>query len=78
MEIEPVYVALDRSAVPFDSLYVASPRGLVKKGVSRRKSRTTALFFLILFAVVGVWLSLRACERSSRSAIQAGVPWHFN
>jgi hypothetical protein len=71
-------VALDRSVVPFDSLYVTSPRGLVKKGASRRKSRTTTLFFLILFAVVGVLLSVRACERSSRSAIQAGVPWHFN
>jgi len=71
-------VALDRAVVPFNSLYVAGSRGLTKKTFSRRKSRTTALFFLILFAVVGVWLFVRACERSSRSAVHAGMTWHFN
>ena len=72
-------IALDRSVVPFDSLYVASPGGLVKKTASRRKPRGTAIVFLILFAVVGVWLSVRACEQSSRPAVHAGeVTWHFN
>jgi hypothetical protein len=72
-------VALDRSVVPFDSLYVAGPGGLIKKTASRRKSRRTAIVFLILFAVVGVWLSGRACEQSSRPAVHAGVvTWHFN
>jgi hypothetical protein len=72
-------VALDRSVVPFDSLYVAGPGGLIKKTASRRLSRRTAIVFLILFAMVAVWLSARACERSSRSAFQAGlVAWHFN
>jgi hypothetical protein len=72
-------VALDRSVVPFDSLYVAGPRGLVKKAASRRKSRRTVIVFLILFAVVGAWLSVRACEQSSRPAVHAGaVTWHFD
>jgi hypothetical protein len=72
-------VALDRSVVPFDSLYVADPGGSIRKAVSRRKSRTTALFFLTLVAVVGAWLSVRACERSDRPAVHARVmTWHFN
>ena len=72
-------VALDRSVVPFDSLYVAGPGGLIKKTASRRKSRRTAIVFLILFAVVGVWLSARACEQSPRPAVNAGVTtWHFS
>jgi hypothetical protein len=71
-------VALDRSVVPFNSLYVAGPRGLTKKTFSRTKPRTTALFLLSLFAVVGVWLAVRACERSSRPAVHAGMTWHFN
>jgi hypothetical protein len=72
-------VELDRSVVPFDSLYVAGLGGLTRKTASWRKSRMTAILFLILFAVVGLGLSLRSCERSSRSAVQAGmVPWHFN
>ena len=72
-------VALDRSVVPFDSLYVAGPGGLLKKTASGRKSRRTAIVFLILLAVVGVWLSVRACEQSSRPAVQARVvTWHLD
>src|SRR5208282_4097048 len=72
-------VALDRSVVRFYSLYVVGPGGLTKKAVNWRKSRTTAIIFLILFAVVGMWLSVRACEQSSRSAVQTGVvTWRFN
>jgi hypothetical protein len=72
-------VALNRSVVPFDSLYVAGPGGLIKKTACRSLSRRTAIVFLILFAVVGVWLSVRACEQSSRRGVHAGVvTWHFN
>jgi hypothetical protein len=71
-------VALDRAVVPFNSLYVAGPRGLAKKTFGRTKSRTTALFLLILFAVVGGWLFVRACERTSRPAVHAGMTWRFN
>jgi hypothetical protein len=72
-------VALDRSVVPFDSLYVAGPGGLIRWTAGRRKPRRTAIIFLILFAVAGVWLSVRACEQSSRPAVHAGVvTWHFN
>jgi len=44
-------VALDRSIVRFYSLYVVGPGGLTKKPVNRRKSRTTAIILLTLFAV---------------------------
>jgi hypothetical protein len=72
-------VALYRSVVSFDSIYVAGPGGLIKKTASRRKSRNAAIVFLILFAAVGVWLSERACEQSSRPPVHAGVViWHFN
>jgi hypothetical protein len=71
-------IALERCVVSFYSLYVAGPRGLTRKAGSRRK-RTTAMFFLILVAVVRVWLSVRACEQSSRSVVHAEVmPWHLN
>jgi hypothetical protein len=72
-------VALDRSVVRFHSLYVVGPGGLTKKALTWRKSRTTAVIFLILFAVAGVCLSVRACEQSSRPAVQTGVvTWRFN
>jgi hypothetical protein len=72
-------VALDRSVVRFHSLYVAGPGGLTKKAVHWRKSRASAIILLILFAVVGVCLSVRACEQSSRPAVQTGVvTWRFN
>ena len=64
-------VALDRSVVPFDSLYVAGPGGLIKKTKNRRRARTIAILFMILFALMGVWLSVRACEQSPRSAVHA-------
>ena len=72
-------VALDRSVVRFDSLYALGPGGLTKKAMNWRKSRTAAIILLILFGIVGVWLSVRACEQSSRSAVQTGVvTWRFN
>jgi hypothetical protein len=72
-------VALDRSVVAFDSLYVAGPGGSIKKTKYRRRTRTIAILFVILFALVGVWLSARACEQSPRPATRAGVvTWHFN
>jgi hypothetical protein len=72
-------VELQRSAVPFYSLYVAGPSGLTRKSAIRRKLRRSAIVFLILFAVVGVWLSARACERSLQPAVQTGVvTWRFS
>jgi hypothetical protein len=73
-------VALDRSVVRFYSLYVVGPGGgLTKKALHWRNPRMTAIILLILCAVVGVWLSVRACEQSSRSAVQTGVvTWRFN
>ena len=64
-------VALDRSVVRFHSLYVAGPGGSI--GKAGRKLRMTAIVLLILFAVVGGWLSVDACKRSSRPAVQTGV-----
>jgi hypothetical protein len=72
-------VALDRSVTRFRSLYVVGPGGLTKKSLNWRKPRTTAIISLILFAVVGAWLSVRACEQSSRPAARTGVAtWRFN
>jgi hypothetical protein len=66
-------VALDRSVVRFHSLYVVGPGGLTKKALNWGKSRTTTITLLILFAVAGVCLSVRACEQPSRPAVQTGV-----
>jgi len=72
-------VALDRSVVRFYSPYVVGPGGLIKKAVNWRKPGTSVSILLILFAVVGVCLSIRACEQFSRRAVQTGVvTWHFN
>jgi hypothetical protein len=72
-------VALDRSVVRFDSLYVAGPHGLTKKAVMWMMPRTALTILLILFAVVSMWLFVRACEQSSRIAVQTGaMTWRFN
>jgi hypothetical protein len=72
-------VALDRSVVRFHSLYAVGLGGVVRKALNWGKSYATAIKLLVLFTVVGVWLSLRACEQSWRPAVQTGVvTWHFN
>ena len=72
-------VALDRSVVRFRSLYVVGPGGLTKKSLNWRNPRKTAIISLILFIVMGGWLSARACEQSSRAAVRTGVTtWRFN
>jgi hypothetical protein len=72
-------VALDRSVTRFRSLYVVGPGGLTKKFLNWRKPHTTAIVLLGLCAVVGVWLSVRACEQPSRPAVRTGVTtWRFN
>jgi hypothetical protein len=72
-------VALDRSVTRFYSPYVVGPGGSIKKAVNWRKPGTSVSILLILFAVVGVCLSIRACEQFSRRAVQNGaVTWHFN
>ena len=70
-------VALDRSAARFHSLYVVGPGGSIRKAVNWRKPRTAAIVLLILCA--SVWLSVRACEQSSRHAVRTGVvTWRSN
>jgi hypothetical protein len=72
-------VALDRSVVRFYSPYVVGSGGLIKQAANWSKSRTIVGILLIVFAVVGVCLSVRACEPFSRRAVQSGVmTWHFN
>jgi len=69
-------VALQRSAVRFYSLYEAGPGGLTRKSAIWRRPLAASI---ILLAVAGMWLSVRACERPARSAAQTGVvTWHFN
>lgn len=72
-------VSLERSVVRFYSPYVVGPGGVVKKAGNWRQSRTIVIILLILFAAVGVCLSIRACEQSSRAAVHLGVvTWRFN
>jgi len=54
-------VALDRSVVRFNSLYVVGPGGSIRKAALRRL-QMTAIVLLILFAVIGGWISVHACE----------------
>jgi len=66
-------VALDRSVVRFHSLYVVGQGGSIGKASTRMKLRMTPIVLLILFAVMGGWLSVHACEQSSRPAARTGV-----
>jgi len=72
-------VALERSAVRFDSLCAAGPKGPARKyAILRRQSRPAAVV-LILFAAAGAWLWERGCDRSVRPAGQTGVSiWHLS
>jgi hypothetical protein len=71
-------VALDRSVVRFHSLYGVGPDGSIKK-LRWKKPHTAAIVLLILFAVVGVCLSVRACAQPLPPAVHMGVAkWHFN
>jgi len=70
-------VALDRSVVRFQSLYVVRPGGSIGKALGRRTLALTAI--ILLFAVMGAWLSVRACAQSSRPTVRIGVvTWRFN
>jgi hypothetical protein len=85
-------VALDRSVVAFDSLYVLRSGGLLKKAANRMK--WTALILLIVLAILGLWFSVHAktCSvalRPGNDSPQAAVltvpngltgvmSWHFN
>ena len=72
-------VALDRSVVRFHALYVVGPGGSISKATIRNRLHMTAIVLLILFAIVGGWLSVHACEQSSRPAVRTGVLiWHLS
>ena len=72
-------VALDRSVVRFHALYVVDPGGSIRKATIRSRLQMTAIVLLILFAIVGGWLSVHACEQSSRPAVRTGVvTWHLS
>ena len=80
-------VALDRSVVPFHSLYVLGPGGLTKKPAHWR-SRRTGIIFLVVLLGVGVWICvhLMNCsvalgygERFPRPVASIGVlTWRFD
>jgi len=72
-------VALERSAVRFDSFYVAGPHGPIRKAGILRKQTMSAVVFLILCAAAGAWLVERGCGQSTRPAVETGVSiWHSN
>jgi len=54
-------VELQRSVVPFYSLYAIAPGGLTRKVASWGKVRPRSML-LILLVAVGAWLSERACQ----------------
>lgn len=57
-------VELQRSAVPFYSLYVIGPGGLTKKLTTWSKVRPRSTILLMFFAAVGIGLCERACQHS--------------
>lgn len=72
-------VALERSPVRFYSLYAAGPGGLTLRPAIWRRPLAVSMASLILFALLGMWLSVRGCERNSRPVAQIGVlTWHSN
>jgi len=69
-------VELQRSVVPFYSLYAAGTAGLTRKATTWRKLRTRSAIFLLLVAAVGVWLCERACQHPSRPSTSTGaIAW---
>jgi len=72
-------VALERSAVRFDSLYEIGPGGPIRKSGIRKKQSMAAIAVLVLFAAAGAWLCERSCEPLPRPAAQMGVStWHLS
>jgi len=57
-------VELQRSVVPFYSLYAAGPGGLTKKAPAWTKLGARSTILLILVAALGIWLSERSCQHS--------------
>lgn len=64
-------VALERSAVRFDSLYEAEPAGLTRKSRFRMKQGLAAIVLLVLLAGAGLYQ--HACGQSSRTTARTGV-----
>ncbi len=66
-------VELERSVVPFYSLYVLGPHGLVRKAMTLRGFRTRLTIVLIVLTAAGVWLCERACQHSPRPVAFSGA-----
>jgi hypothetical protein len=80
-------VALERSVVPFHSLYELGPGGLTRKPARRMKWLRGALFLWMVFAIASVWLSvhtrdcslvLRHDERAVARLGSGAVPCRFS
>ena len=72
-------VELQRALVPFYSLYVLGPNGLVKSNAPWRKLRSRSVIVLIVLAALGVWLCERACHYTPRASASTGaVTWRFS
>ncbi len=80
-------VALDRSTVPFRSLYELGPNGSPRKAANRARWRTRALLLSVVIAVVGAWFShAKSCSGAPRldgSSLESaggngGTSWRFN
>lgn len=66
-------VELERSVVPFRSLYAIGSAGLTRKSAARRRLQLTSLILLILLGAVGVSLCERACGHASRPLARTGA-----
>jgi len=72
-------VELQRSVVPFYSLYTLGSGGLVSKAATWRKFRRKSTIVLIVLAAVGIWLCERACQHSTRPLSWSGeLTCHFS
>lgn len=72
-------VELQRSVVPFRSLYVVGSGGLTRKSMIWRSTRSRSMILLILLAAVGISLCERACQHFLRPVVWTGVvTWRFS
>jgi len=72
-------VELQRSVVPFYSLYAVGPGGLTKKRTTWRKLLPGSTIILLVLAALGICLGYRGCQHSTRPLVcDGGAIWRFS
>jgi len=77
-ELAPRYgpatnVELQRSVVPFHSLYELGPSGLTRKPTAWGKARKRSMWALLVLAAIGIWCAERACQHAPRPLVLSGA-----